>query len=95
MLMSVNCLTRYPSGLAFTFLKALHGVPIGSSMCDELGESLVPIIVDRARTNQVNIHLPKDAVVANKFDPAADTRTANMASGIDDGECLLVCSIVV
>ncbi|CAG5136141.1 unnamed protein product, partial [Candidula unifasciata] len=72
-------------GLAFTFLKVLHGISIGRSVYDEQAASLVPIIVDRARIKHIHIHLPRDIVVASKFDPLADTRTINMPAGIPDG----------
>jgi phosphoglycerate kinase len=53
-------------GMAFTFLKVLHGVNIGDSIFDENGASTVQSLVDKAQKNGVKIHLPVDFVVADK-----------------------------
>merc|ERR1719453_2030061 len=42
-------------GMAFTFLKVLYGVSIGSSLFDEEGAELVPQIMAAAKENNVEI----------------------------------------
>ena len=53
-------------GMAFTFLKVLHGVKIGSSIFDESGAGIVKGLLEKAAKNGVQLHLPVDFVTADK-----------------------------
>lgn len=72
-------------GMAFTFLKVMHNMEIGSSLFDEEGAKIVNSIVDKAKEKNVNIHLPTDFITGDKFAEDAKTATANVASGIPEG----------
>uniref|UniRef100_A0A1I8GN26 Phosphoglycerate kinase n=1 Tax=Macrostomum lignano TaxID=282301 RepID=A0A1I8GN26_9PLAT len=68
-------------GMAFTFLKVLHNMPIGSSLYDEAGSSVVK-----------DVHLPVDFVIGDKFAENATVGTASLASGgVPDGHMGLDC----
>merc|ERR1711959_73645 len=54
-------------GMAFTFLKVINGISIGSSLFDEEGSKIVQEIVDKAREKNVEIILPIDFVCSSKF----------------------------
>lgn len=60
-------------GMAYTFLKAL-GKEIGQSLCEEDKLDLALEILDKARKKGVELHLPVDSVVADRFDAGASTR---------------------
>merc|ERR1711879_432845 len=51
-------------GMAFTFIKVINGVDIGSSLYDEEGAKIVPEIMDKAKEKGVEIVLPTDFVVS-------------------------------
>ncbi|KAG4068872.1 hypothetical protein HA402_005020 [Bradysia odoriphaga] len=54
-------------GMAFTFLKVLYGMDIGGSLFDEDGAKIVQNLVDKARKNNVQLHLPVDFVTGDTF----------------------------
>merc|ERR1719471_2383558 len=54
-------------GMAFTFLKVLHGAEIGSSLYDEEGAKIVKEIMDKAKEKGVEIVLPVDFVCSSEF----------------------------
>ena len=56
--------------MAYTFLK-FNGHKIGSSMVEEDKLPLIRSIYENARKRRVNILLPEDHVIAEKFDPEA------------------------
>ncbi len=60
-------------GMAFTFMKA-EGGEIGTSLCEEERLETALAILKKAEEKGVNIHLPSDSVIANKF--AADAETS-------------------
>lgn len=60
-------------GMAFTFIKA-QGGSIGTSLVEEDKQELALSILDKAKQENVKVHLPVDAVVANAF--ANDAATA-------------------
>ena len=70
-------------GMAFTFIKA-QGGKIGSSLCEEDKLDLALDILSRAKAKGVNLILPVDAVVADKFDAEANSQTCDIGS-IPDG----------
>jgi phosphoglycerate kinase len=72
-------------GMAFTFLKELEGVKIGSSLYDADGAKLVTELVAKAKAKNVRLTLPVDFIIADKFAPDAATQTADKATGIPDG----------
>lgn len=55
-------------GMAFTFLKKIHGINIGNSLFDEDGYKIVDEILAKAKANNVKIHLPVDFVCGDKLD---------------------------
>lgn len=58
-------------GMSYTFLKELNGMNIGNSLYDPEGAKIVKHLVDKAKANKVQIHLPVDFVTADKFDENA------------------------
>lgn len=70
-------------GMAYTFFKA-QGKQIGNSLCEEDRLQLAAELLEKAKAKGVNIHLPVDSTIADKF--AADANTENCESGsIPDG----------
>jgi len=63
--------------MAFTFIRALGG-QTGASMVEEDKLDLARDILREAREHNANIHLPVDAVAADRFAP--DAQTLNVAS---------------
>lgn len=70
-------------GMAYTFLKS-RGGSIGSSLCEEDRLQTALDVLGKAQQKKVNIHLPEDSVIADKFaaDANTDTRTSD---AIPDG----------
>ncbi|KPP60382.1 phosphoglycerate kinase 1-like [Scleropages formosus] len=69
-------------GMAFTFLKVLRNMEIGTSLFDEEGSKIVKDLMAKAEKNGVKITLPVDFVIADKFDENAATGTATVEKGI-------------
>ena len=46
-------------------------MPIGGSLYDEEGAAIVPQLMEKAKANNVKIHLPVDWITADKFAPDA------------------------
>ncbi len=70
-------------GMAYTFIKA-QGGETGNSLVEEDHLSTARIILEKAEAKNVEIILPEDSVVADKF--AADANTQTLASNaIPDG----------
>jgi len=63
-------------GMAYTFFKAMGG-NIGNSLCEEDKLELAVSLIEKAKAKGVNLLLPEDSVVADKFDAAANTAIAN------------------
>jgi len=72
-------------GMAYTFLKVLYNMEIGTSLLDEAGAKIVPEVMAKAKMKGVPIHLPVDFLAADKFDPSAKTKIASVKSGIPAG----------
>ncbi|CAC5355303.1 PGK [Mytilus coruscus] len=72
-------------GMAFTFLKVLNNMEIGSSLYDEEGAKIVQKLVDKAKANNVTITLPVDVVTGDKFAENAAVGQATVESGIPAG----------
>ncbi len=72
-------------GMAYTFHKTLRGTPIGSSLYDAEGAKIVEELVEKAAARNVELIFPVDFLCADKFSPDANTRPADLATGIPDG----------
>ena len=62
-------------GMAFTFIKALGG-NVGASLVEDDKLDLAKALIEKAKNNHVNLVLPTDAVIADKFAPDAQTQIA-------------------
>lgn len=60
-------------GMTYTFIKA-RGGKIGTSLCEEDKLDIALGLIKKAREKNVNLYLPVDNVVADKFDNEAHTR---------------------
>jgi len=69
-------------GMAYTFLKVLNNMEIGTSLFDPKGAEIVPTIMAKAKALNKKIHLPVDFVAADKFDKDANTKVVTAAAGI-------------
>lgn len=65
-------------GMAYTFWKA-QGKDIGNSLCEDDRLTLASSLLEKAKAKGVNIHLPIDSTIADKF--AADANISNCNSG--------------
>lgn len=72
-------------GMAFTFLKVLNNMEIGGSLFDEEGSKIVQKLVEKAKANNVQLHLPVDFVTGDKFAEDAKVGEATVAGGIPAG----------
>lgn len=63
-------------GMAYTFFKAMGG-QIGASLCETERLETCKEILERAKSMGVTIHLPIDAVIADRFAPDANTQIAS------------------
>nr|QBH73950.1 phosphoglycerate kinase [Encarsia formosa] len=72
-------------GMAYTFLKVTKNMKIGNSLFDEEGAKIVNDLLEKAKKNNVQIHLPVDFVTADKFAEDAAVGAADVDSGIPDG----------
>ncbi|MBX2963773.1 MAG: phosphoglycerate kinase [Cyclobacteriaceae bacterium] len=70
-------------GMAYTFFKAMGG-NIGNSLVEADKLDLAKELIQKAKGKGVELHLPIDSVVADKFDTNANTKIANNHS-IEEG----------
>lgn len=70
-------------GMAYTFFKALGG-KVGNSLVEEDKLDLARNLIQKAKSKGVELHLPFDSIIADKFDAAANTDIANN-NAIPDG----------
>ena len=63
-------------GMAYTFFKALGG-NIGNSLVEADKLDLAKNLIQKAKAKGVDLHLPIDSVIADKFDANANTDVAN------------------
>lgn len=70
-------------GMAYTFFKALGG-SVGKSLVEEDKLALAKELIQKAKAKGVELHLPIDSVIADKFDAQANTRIASN-NAIPDG----------
>jgi len=78
-------------GMAYTFLKVIHGMAIGTSLYDEEGAKIVPEIMEKAKAKGVEIVLPVDFVTSSKFGEDGEIGSATLKEGIKDGFMGLDC----
>jgi phosphoglycerate kinase len=78
-------------GMAFTFLKVLHNANIGGSLYDEEGAKIVPAIMEAAKAKGVEILLPIDFTISNKFGEDGEIKKATLEEGVPDGFMGLDC----
>jgi len=78
-------------GMAYTFLKINDGMGIGASLYDEEGAKIVPDIMKKAAEKKVEIVLPVDFVISDKFGEDGEIKTVTKAEGIPDGFMGLDC----
>jgi phosphoglycerate kinase len=64
-------------GMAYTFIKAKGG-KIGNSLCEDDRLETALEILEKAKANNVSIHLPETSIIADKF--AADANTKDCPS---------------
>ncbi|WP_416147151.1 phosphoglycerate kinase [Salipaludibacillus sp. HK11] len=74
-------------GLAYTFIKA-QGHEIGKSLLEEDKIDLAKQFMEKAKKNGVNLYLPVDATVADKFGEDANTKVVNIEKIPSDWEAL-------
>jgi phosphoglycerate kinase len=78
-------------GMAFTFIKASGG-EVGSSLVEDDKLQLALDLMHLAKSKGVSIHLPTDAVIADKFSAEANVSNSNIHTiqagwmGLDIGE---------
>jgi phosphoglycerate kinase len=70
-------------GMAYTFFKA-QGGKVGNSLVEEDRLQTAKELLEKAKAKNVQIHLPEDSIVADKFDANANTKEASN-NDIPDG----------
>jgi phosphoglycerate kinase len=69
-------------GMTYTFVKAKGG-NIGNSLCEEDKTDMALDLIKKAEEKGVNLLLPVDQVLADKFENEANTETSAIAEGKD------------
>ncbi|XP_077559444.1 phosphoglycerate kinase isoform X1 [Haemaphysalis longicornis] len=72
-------------GMAFTFLKVTENMEIGKSLFDSEGAGIVHKLLEKAKKNNVQIHLPVDFVTGDKFDEHAAVGKGTVKTGVPAG----------
>ena len=78
-------------GMSYTFLKA-QGFPIGNSLCEDDKMDVALDVLEKAKEKGVNLLIPKDHIVADRFSNDANTQTCLINKtpdawmGLDIGE---------
>lgn len=67
-------------GMTYTFIKA-QGGEIGNSLCEEDKLDMAIDLINKAKAKGVNLVLPVDQVLADKFDNDAKTKLASIMEG--------------
>lgn len=70
-------------GMSYTFFKAMGG-SIGNSLVEADKLELAKELIQKAKAKGVELHLPIDSIIADKFDANANTSTA-INTAIPDG----------
>merc|ERR1719464_2460632 len=69
-------------GMAFTFLKVIHGTEISKSLYDEEGAKIVGDIMEKAKAKGVEIVLPVDFVCSSEFGEGGEIKSSTLAEGV-------------
>jgi phosphoglycerate kinase len=72
-------------GMAFTFLKVLKNMEIGTSLFDPKGAQIVTKVMEKAHAKKKQIHLPVDFLAADKYAKDANTKIVTAQQGIPAG----------
>ena len=64
-------------GMAYTFIKA-QGGSIGDSICEKDFCDYSIQLLEKAKARNIKIHLPKDVIIANRFDNKADRKVSKI-----------------
>jgi len=79
-------------GMAYSFLKVLHGMRIGGSIFDSKAPEIVPKVMAKAKEKGVAIHLPVDFRITSQFDfgtkkmhPGGEIKVVTADEGIPEG----------
>jgi phosphoglycerate kinase len=64
-------------GMAFTFVKAMGG-EVGNSLIEDDFLSMAKTIIQEAKDKGVNLYIPTDAIIADKFDNEANRKVCNI-----------------
>ncbi len=83
-LMNVADAILVGGGMAYTFLKA-QGVAVGKSLVEEPKQALAKRLIERAQTKGVELLLPVDSIVAQKFAADSPHQTLANNNGFGDG----------
>ncbi|MCK4921488.1 MAG: phosphoglycerate kinase [Bacteroidales bacterium] len=67
-------------GMTYTFIKA-QGGEIGNSLCEEDKLDMALDLINKAKDKGVNLILPVDQVLADKFDNDSETKSASIMDG--------------
>lgn len=70
-------------GMAYTFVKAMGG-KIGNSLVEDDRMDLTLQLIEKAKEKGVNLYLPEDSVIADKFAADAEHKVA-MSNEIEEG----------
>jgi phosphoglycerate kinase len=70
-------------GMAYTFMKAMGG-NIGNSLCEDDKLELAAKLIAKAKAKGVQLLLPQDSIIADKFAPDANTQIVD-SKNIPDG----------
>lgn len=70
-------------GMAYTFVKA-QGGKVGNSLVEDDCLDIANAVIAKAKANNVNLYIPVDTVIADKFDNNANRKEVNIAE-IPDG----------
>merc|ERR1719330_778362 len=71
--------------MAFTFLKVLNSLAIGTSLFDEEGSKIVSEIMEKAKAKGVEIVLPVDFICSSKFGEDGEIKSADLSTGVPSG----------
>src|SRR5690606_1345513 len=69
-------------GMSYTFLKA-QGYAIGNSLCEDDKLDIALDVLQKAKDKGVQLLIPVDHVIADKFDAAANTQTTSVKNTPD------------
>ena len=88
-------------GMAFTFVKAMGG-EVGNSLIEDDFLSMAKTIIQEAKDKGVNLYIPTDAIIADKFDNEANRKVCNIGEipagwmGLDCGpETTTACRAII